>query len=164
MESKIPFYNIINMFLIGIVFLIAFFLVFYNFTVDLINQYPIFINFCLDFKLITYIIIIGVIYEIGLIINRISSIVIESLFIKFKFINIGNYSKFNDYKKGNSFLYTLSREYASARSSFTLWLILFIMFLINGYWGMSIVSFIISVIFCFSFLKMSWKIEDIITK
>ena len=162
METKIPFYNIVNIFLTGLVFSVIYVFIYHNFLIRFINNHVGITKFCLNFEFIACIIILGIIYEIGLIINRLSSVVIESLLLKLGIVKFDDYSKFNNCKKEYPILSVLSREYAVARSSFTLWILISLLFFTKCYCFMTMVSFVISLIFLLSCIKMSGKINDII--
>ena len=81
MENKIPFYNILNMLLIGIVFstLLCF--------ADL-SKITIFSNYLSLIKTdyLIIIVFIALMYEVGLVINRLSSVVLEPFLKFFKLI------------------------------------------------------------------------------
>lgn len=164
MENKIPFYNIVNIFFIGLIFFIVFIFLYYSKLTNLMNLYPEFIELCSKFMILIYLVFIGIIYEIGLIINRISSIATEPFLKKTKIIKfMDDYAKFNNCKRDNPFLYTLSREYAFSRVSFTLWVFLTIMFLVTCHWLLCLFSVIVSFIFLLSCRKMSIKIYAILS-
>jgi hypothetical protein len=159
MDIKIPFYNIVNMFLIGLVFtgfcIILFFKDIHQFisTVDIDG---------LGFQTLITISIFAVIYEVGLIINRIGSVLIESIFIKSKLIPFNtDYKKFNETKEQYPIMGTLSREYASSRSSFTMFFILIFISFIQQNWLLFIFSAIAAFLFFFSVRKHATKIVSL---
>ena len=83
MDNKIPFYNIVNMFLIGLIFVGCCIFIYFDTFVKVLNSYAIpEINFITE-AIIT-ISFLAIIYEIGYIINRIGSIVTEPILIKLK--------------------------------------------------------------------------------
>ncbi|MDR3306567.1 MAG: hypothetical protein LBS61_02705 [Endomicrobium sp.] len=84
-----------------------------------------------DFISLFSLMAIGVIYMIGLIINRVSSIIIEDFLIKWKPLDERDYGDFNNARKENPFLYTLSREYALSRGNLALWLIITVISIIS---------------------------------
>ena len=114
MDTKIPFYNLLNIFLTGLIFS-GFCVVIFNAQLlnyirsDFFNSIKelnggletiITISFC------------AIIYEIGLIINRIGS-VIENLLKIIRAIPFDNdYKKYNEKKKEFPIMEVLSREYA----------------------------------------------------
>jgi hypothetical protein len=164
METKIPFYNLVNMFLIGIVFVVFCSFILYGQLIDIVETYLYLLKFAKEFTMLFSLAAIGFIYMIGLIINRFSSVVIEKILILFRFIqNIEkDYKDFNNCRKENPFLYTLSREYNLSRVSFTLWLLLTILSISFCHCILAIISLGISAIFIFSMKKFSGKIHNII--
>ena len=58
MENKIPFYNIVNIFFIGLIFSIVFIFLYYNKLTNLINLYPEFIELCSKFMFLVYLVFI----------------------------------------------------------------------------------------------------------
>ena len=80
MKDKIPFYNIVNMFFVGSIF--SFVLaVLFNDYIDLTN--PLF-DFLKEWKIIVSALLIITMYEVGFIINRLSSIIIAPILEKTK--------------------------------------------------------------------------------
>jgi hypothetical protein len=166
MESKIPFYNLVNMFLIGIVFISGCFIAFKNeMTTAIISAYP-FTTILKEFNFtfIFSVIITTLAYMAGLIINRFSSVVVEEILILCKIISNHekDYKRFNDCRKENTFLYTLSREYGLSRGNFTLWFLLAILFACSTHYLLAIMSFCIASIFIVSVIKFSNKIQNIV--
>lgn len=156
MENKIPFYNIVNMLLTGLIFIGV--LVSFNFLViiDFYKAYEIGqIN--VAFSSIIIFSFFAIIYEIGLIINRLGSL-LENILIYIKLIPFDDdYKKFNDRKKDYPILTTLSREYALSRTSIVLFILIGIITTIK-FTCWSTIPFLISVIFFFSLRKYSQKI------
>lgn len=163
METKIPFYNILNMFLTGFIFIGCCILIYNGLFINLL--------FSIDFskiaipsglEIIITISFFGTIYEVGYIINRIGSILIEPIFKKVKIIFFNdNYKKFNDCKKDYPILNTLSREYALSRTTFTLFLISTILSIFQKEWKLLVVFILICLIFALSCRKHSKKIINI---
>lgn len=161
MEKKIPFYNILNMFLIGLVFVAVSGYIFYDTIRPVITS----IEFSKYVGYVTFIsiVLLGAIYEIGLIVNRIGSLIFEELF---KIIGVmpfeKDYAKYDAVRKERPFLNTLSREYALSRNSFTLFFILFILSIIKMNWICFLILILIDVLFFFSMRKHASKIVQII--
>ncbi|MDR2644659.1 MAG: hypothetical protein LBB44_01570 [Endomicrobium sp.] len=133
---KIPFYEVVNRFVIGVVFVIFFLLVFYGQSIDFIQPYHVLLSTASDFVLLSSLMVIVIIYMTGLIINRFSSVFIEEVLIKLGLIQVyeKNYKDFNKCRKKDLFLYTLSREYALSRGNFALWILLTFLCLFSGHW------------------------------
>ncbi|MDR2251594.1 MAG: hypothetical protein LBD98_01975 [Endomicrobium sp.] len=166
MEGKIPFYNLVNMLLIGVVFLSGCFIAFTNEMADfIISAYPlttVLTGFNSTF--VFSVLITALAYMVGLIINRFSSVVIEEILILCKIIpnHKKDYKNFNNCRKENAFLYTLSREYGLSRGNFTLWFLLAILFAFSTHYLLAIVSFCIAGIFIVSAVKFSNEIQNIV--
>lgn len=113
----------------------------------------------LGFETLVTVCIFALIYEIGFIINRIGSVIIENILLSLKLIPFDNdYKKFNERKKEYPIMEILSREYALSRNSFTLFLLLAIISLIKFNWVLFGLFLAISVLFFFSIRKHSLKI------
>ena len=103
--------------------------------------------------------IFALIYEIGFIINRIGSVIVESFLVRAKLIPFNNdYKRFNDRKKEYPILEILSREYALSRNTFTLFLILTLISLKQFNWLHFVILLAICTLFFFSMRKHSAKI------
>lgn len=164
METKIPFYNLLNMFLTGLIFTGCCIILFNNQVYSCIES-DFFksikgINF--GFETILTICFCAVIYEVGFIINRIGSL-LENVLKWIKIIPFDNdYKKFNERKKQFPIMETLSREYALSRTSMTLFLLLTIISSIQYEWIFSIFLFALTVVFYFSMRKHAKKIVELI--
>lgn len=161
METKIPFYNIVNMILTGFIFVGCCMFVYINTFINFLtsNAFPK-ISFSSD--LIITISFFSVIYEVGYIINRIGSIVTEPILKKTKAIPFDNdYKKFNECKKQYPILSTLSREYALSRTSLTLFFITTVLAIFQKQWILALIFILIAVLFSFSCRKHAKKIVDI---
>lgn len=159
MEVKVPFYNIVNMFLIGLVFtgfcIILFFDQWYQFISTIVID-------GIGFETLITVSAFAVTYEIGLIINRIGSVVTEEIFIKANLIPFDpDYKKFNDRKRQYPIMETLSQEYASSRSSFTMFMLLAIISLIKQKWLFMIFFLISALLFFLSARKHAAKIVSL---
>ena len=98
-------------------------------------------------------------YELGLIINRFGSVIIEDVFKRLKLIPFNNdYALFNDAKKTYPIMSTLSREYALSRTGIALFLTLLTLSLLAGRWSVGISCFVITIIYYLSCRKHADKI------
>ncbi len=160
METKIPFYNLINIFLLGLLFLASMLYITFPSWIKIIAYHELLVQWQFLFSVLLF----GVIYEVGVIINRFSSVVIENVCEKIGLISeiSKNYTAFNSAKKDNPFLATLSREYAFSRGNFTLWILLAIIFFCNKYCLEGICSLLLSTLFFFSMRKFDSKIQNIL--
>lgn len=164
MDTKIPFYNLINIFLLGVVFVSGVIYLFYPLICSYSMNNVQFIKKLINDSFLFSLCIACNIYTVGIVVNRFSSIVIEFLFEKFKLIpkTETRYACFNEARKTNPFLYTLSREYAFSRGHTALWLILTILSLCRQYWGISLAFLLLTILFSFSMRKFSYKIYNVI--
>ena len=80
MKDKIPFYNIVNMFFVGAVFSIAVFLLLH----EKITVKPQYIALAHDWSVLFSALLIIIMYEVGFIINRAGSVLIDTLLVKTK--------------------------------------------------------------------------------
>ncbi len=161
MEMKIPFYNIVNMLLTGLVFVGGLIIIFPQYAIQLI-QSEFYENLKTGPEVIITICIFAVAYEIGLIINRVGSVIIEPFLKKFKLIPFNDdYTLFNDKKKDYPILGTLSREFALSRTSIALFLILSVVAILNKSCVIFISCFFIMIVFYLSCKKHSSKIVEL---
>ena len=75
MEIKIPFYNILNMFLTGLVFIGGCVIIFPEYTLTVLNN-EIIKNLGTGPEIIITVCAFAAAYEVGLIINRVGSVII----------------------------------------------------------------------------------------
>ncbi len=163
MDTKIPFYNLLNIFLTGLIFagscVVLFNTQLLNFIKsDFFNSLK---GLNVGLETIITISFCAIIYEVGVIINRIGSL-FENLL---KLINAipfdNNYKKYNEKKKEFPIMETLSREYALSRTSMTLFLIITIIAIIQHLLFFSILLFALTFLFYFSMRKHAGKIVEL---
>lgn len=158
MELKIPFYNILNMLVTGVVFFAGIIIIFPEYFIrfiasEIINGLDIFPDIALT------IFILAVAYETGTILNRIGSIIVEPILKSNKIIEFNDdYERFNIKKKEYPILETLSREYASSRTRFTMFMILSLITLIRQKHNFVYFFIFISIMYLLSMRKHSSKI------
>lgn len=158
MEIKVPFYNILNMFLTGLVFIGGCFIIFPDIAVAIFNS-DIIKNLGAGPEIVITVCTFAVAYEVGLIINRIGSVVLEPLLKRAKLIPFNdNYALFNQKKKEYSIMSTLSREYALSRTGVALFLSLLILSAITVKWSLVFICAIIVGIYFVSCKKFAGKI------
>ena len=99
MDVKIPLYNILNMFLTGFVFL-AGIITLYPVTLIEVVTGEVFIKLSTVPEIVLLLCLIASSYEIGLILNRAGSVIIEPVLIKTKFLRFSeNYSLYAEASK-----------------------------------------------------------------
>jgi len=132
METKVPFYNIVNIFLPGLVFIGSFILLFLNETKILVDSVVSLDSIGLE-VLIT-VSCFAIAYEIGYIIFRLGAVLIEPILKKI--FGWAQYERFVAAKKAGAekSLEMLSREYGYARTQITLFIFLSIVIGIKMHW------------------------------
>ena len=163
MDIKFPLYNILNMFLTGFVFLACVIITLYpDASIEIVTKNA-FINLSTVPEMILLLCFIASSYVIGLIINRVGSIVIEPILIKMKFLSFSkNYALYTKASNRITILHILSREYALSRTSAVEFIILAIWSICINKFLLSICYFTISIIFLFSCKKHSAKISTVV--
>ena len=158
MEIKVPFYNIVNMLLTGFVFLGGLLFVFPEKAIQLLNG-EFYANLKTGPEIIFVICLLAVAYEIGLVINRVGSVIIEPVLKKIKLIPFNDdYVLFNNKKKEYPIMSTLSREFALSRTSIALFMVLAVIAAFNKFCPMFISCIMISLVFYLSCRKHASKI------
>jgi len=164
MDVKIPFYNVVNMLLTGLILIGCCILLFPHCILILLSN-ELIPHLNITSEVVIVISIIAISYEIGLIINRIGSIVIEPFLKITKLIPFENdYAKFNESKLKYPILSTLSREYALSRTNISLYLLLLILSIASKHWGFSVVFFLLILLFFFSCRKHAKKMVTLIRR
>ena len=150
---KIPFYNILNMFLTGFIFLGCFIGIFPEKTNQILTS-SLVSNLSIGSETILTVSILAIVYGVGLTINRLGSVLVELILKGTKAIPFNDdYKMFCDAKKKYPIMDTLSREYALSRTGITLFIILTITSLFRLKWILSIIFILITVIYFFSCRK-----------
>lgn len=161
MEIKVPFYNIVNMLLTGFVFLGGLIFVSPEKAIQLMNG-EFYANLKTGPEIIFVICLLAIAYEIGLIINRIGSVIIEPVLKKIKLIPFNDdYVLFNNKKKDYPIMSTLSREFALSRTSIALFMVLAVIAALNKFCLMFVSCIMISLVFYLSCRKHASKIVEI---
>lgn len=162
MADKIPFYDIVNRLLTGLILIGCLILIKNKFIMDFLSPENL-EKLNLGTETIMNICFIAIVYEIGLIINRIGSLVVEGISKKINLIKFNDdYKNYNDKKEKYPIHVTLSREYALSRTSFTLFLIISIVAFIERNIIYGFIFMAISILFFYSYRKYSAKIFDLI--
>lgn len=163
MDVKIPLYNILNMFLTGFVFL-AGIITLYPVTLIEVVTGEVFIKLSTVPEIVLLLLcLIASSYEIGLILNRAGSVIIEPVLIKTKFLRFSeNYSLYAEASKKTPMLNTISREYALSRTSIVEFLVLAIWSTCIGKWLLSVCYLAVAIVFLFSCKKHFAKIATVV--
>lgn len=163
MEIKLPLYDILNIFLTGLVFIGGCVLLFSQYIIDLLKN-EIIKGLSAGPEIVITVCVFAIAYETGLIINRIGSTIIEPIFKKTKLIPFNDdYALFNEKKKQYPIMSTLSREYALSRTGIVLFLLLAVLALFSNIKLLSIPLLIIAIIFYISCRKHAGKIVKLMS-
>lgn len=158
MEIKVPFYNILNMLLTGLVFVGGCIFIFPDKASTMLSS-DIVKNLGAGPEIIVVVCVFAVVYEIGLIINRIGSVVLEPFLKSTNFIQFNDdYTLFNQKKKEYPIMSTLSREYALSRTGAVLFLLLLILSVVKVKLPLAFICAIIAGIYFVSCRKFAGKI------
>ena len=163
MDVKIPLYNILNMFLTGFVFL-AGIITLYPVTLIEVVTGEVFIKLSTVPEIVLLLLcLIASSYEIGLILNRAGSVIIEPVLIKTKFLRFSeNYSLYAEASKKTPMLNTISREYALSRTSIVEFLVLAIWSTCIGKWLLSVCYLAVAIVFLFSCKNTPQKLQQLL--
>ena len=163
MKPKFSIYQYLNFILTGLIFSGCTIVVFSK-NVDDITLIKNISGLSLGIETIIVFIMIGIIYELGFIINRIGSILIEPIYKKLHFVKFNDdYKRFNEAKKDYPILDVLSREYALSRTQISLYLILAILSIIKHQWILLIIFLLLVLLFSISMFKHSKKIVNLMS-
>ncbi|MBE5922734.1 MAG: hypothetical protein E7269_08280 [Lachnospiraceae bacterium] len=158
MDIKIPFYNVLNMFLTGFVF-IGCLLVTYSEGVIAFIKSEMFSKLTTISELLLFLIVCAVSYEVGLILNRFSSVVVEPILKKTRLIPFDErYSRFVEKSRKYPIMHTLSREYALSRTGVGEFMILAVISVMKSNVAFALLLLGISVIYLLSCRKHAAKI------
>ena len=159
MEIKISTYDFFNKFILGLVFSGVVILAYGSELTPILEEYQ-------DIRWNTIIITVfsisalALVYEVGIIINRLGSI-LEDIMRKCHLIYFNNdYKRFNEKKKDFPIMNVLSREYSLSRNSIVLFLLISILTFIRFAWY-GLIPLTIMLIFYYSCRKYSKKICDL---
>lgn len=160
MEIKISTYDFFNKFILGLVLTGVVILAYRQ---DLTSAIEVFQAIKENTIVITVFSIsaLAIVYEIGIIINRLGSI-LEDLLRKTHIIPfIDDYKRFNEKKKEFPIMNVLSREYALSRNSVVLFLLISILTFIRFGW-FGLIPLAIMLMFYYSCWKYAKKIVDLV--
>lgn len=164
MEIKVPFYNILNMFLTGLVFFGGVAIIYPDFVVATLNN-EVVKNLGAGPEIVITVCVFASAYEVGLIINRFGSVVIEPFLKWAKWIPFNDdYVLFNERKKQYPIWGTLSREYALSRTGIALFGVLLILSLTAAKRVEGAVCVAIMAIYYASCRKHSAKIVELMNE
>lgn len=165
MNTTIPFYDIANKFLLGFLFAVGIFLLHANNILSFISIKVQEFIIPSSAETIITICFVAAIYEIGVVLNRISSVGTEELLIKIKlWPQRSDYVWYNKAKEHYKIIPTLAREYDFYKGHITLFLLLALYSLVLCCWWFSIVCAAFAIIFIASGRKQSNRINKLVTE
>ena len=161
MEIKIPLYNILNMFLTGLVFIGGCVIIFPETAVAVLNS-----EFIKSMgtgpEIVVTVCTFAIAYEVGLIINRTGSVILDEFLKRTKLIPFNDdYVLFNQKKKEYPIMSTLSREYALSRTGIVLFLFLLVLSVFESKWSLAAIFAVITSIYFLSCRKHARKIVEL---
>ena len=161
MEIKIPFYNVLNMFLTGLVFIGGCAIIFPEYILNVLSNEAV-KNIGAGPEIIVTVCVFATAYEVGLIINRAGSVIIEDFLKWAKLVPFNdNYVLFNEKKKEYPVMSTLSREYALSRTGIVLFLVLLILALVAHERSIAFTCAVITIVYYLSCRKHASKIVEL---
>lgn len=164
MEVKVPWYDILNMLLTGLVFWGGFAIMYAKEVLEILVN-PITSRINSGPEIVVTVCCFAVAYETGFLINRIGSTFFEPAMKAMHIVFYNeDYAKFNQKKKIYPIMSTLSREYALSRTSIVLFFILMLCALATCHWLIAAVCVFIVVTFGLSCRKHSKKIVDLMAE
>ena len=159
MEMKISTYDFLNKFILGLAFIGALIKAYGN---ELSYVFESFQD-CKDNTVVITLFAVSafaLVYEVGIIINRLGSL-LEDVMRKTHLIPFNNdYKRFNDKKKEYPIMNVLSREYALSRNSIVLFMLISIVVFVRFAWY-GFIPLIIMFLFYYSCRKYSKRICDL---
>ena len=162
MEIKVPFYNIVNIFLPGLVLLGSSILLFFDEVKTLMLSIT---NFgSTGLEILVTVSLFAIAYEIGYIIFRLGSLAVEPLLKK-----MIEWTEYRDFiaaektsKKAHDKLEMLSREYGYLRTQITLFIVLAVLTGVRTQWCFMVVCILCIVVFTLSTCGHMKKIQKIV--
>lgn len=161
MKDKIPFYNIVNMFFVGSIFTFLVGVLFYKQfgSVDISSP---FFTFAKDWSVIISAVLLIVMYEIGFILNRASSVIIEPILTRTKIWPRYQYDKdVSEISKDNPKFQSMITELVLMRTHIFLYFIVSIISIFSAFKWFAIVCLVFIVIFVLAGRKHNAKINMI---
>jgi hypothetical protein len=156
--DNIPFYNILNMVFIGILFAVGLFIL--TPEIFVLKSIPFFESN----EFLKTAVVVVVIYYVGFFIDRTGSLLIEKIlknknqpskrnFVSQKIqMNWRNYDEYQRAEKSSEHIKVLAREYTFSRNSMTLFLILTIIAIFVGNWVFCSFTWFATIFLYFSLL------------
>lgn len=160
MKEKIPVYNIINMFFVGAVFSLGLCCIFYDkLPFEWLKENTTILS---DWWVLISIVLLIAMYEFGLIINRMSSIIVEPIYSKTKLWPKDKYKiDVSELSQINSKFQSLITDLVLMRSHIMMYFILMLVSFVRLNWLAGIMFLALVIIFTFGGKKHNAKINRI---
>jgi hypothetical protein len=152
MNTEIPFYNILNVFFVGVIAVILYGYIFpteMKYVLGSIDNYA-----------AGSVGVYALPYFIGLVISRVGSIVVEPIVKWLKLIPWVEYEIYCKAEQDDKMLRTLAREYALSRNFATLFLSLFVASPIARHWTFLVVAILMTALFSYSMQKYAKEMSS----
>ena len=164
MNITIPFYEVINRFLFGLLLAAGIAIFHVQEIMNWLSSETVqSLTIPTGLETVATICLFAVIYEIGYIINRISSVLTEELLIRRKvWPKRSDYVQFNKAKEHYKILPVLAREYDFCKGQITLFSVLIIYALILRIWPFVMIYASIIIFFAVSGWKFSERINSLV--
>lgn len=161
MKEKIPFYNIVNMFFTGSVFTFIIAVLFHDQFCPTDLSSPVFV-FLKDWSMIISTVLLIAMYEIGFILNRASSVIVEPILVKTKIWPKYQYDKdVSEISENNSKFQSMVTELVLMRTHILLYLIVAVLSLFSLHKWFALVCGVLIVLFILAGKKHNSKINTI---
>ena len=161
MKDKIPFYNIVNMFFVGSVFTFHIGMLFHK-QLDSVDLSSPFFAFAKDWSVVVSSVLLIAMYEIGFILNRASSVIIEPILTRTKIWPKNQYDKdISEISKDNPKFQSMITDLVLMRTHIFLYFIAAVLSLFSAYKWVAIACSILIVIFVLAGRKHNAKINKI---
>lgn len=161
MKDKIPFYNIVNMFFVGSVFTFIVLVLFHGQFKSIDLSAPIF-TFLKDWSIIISAILLIAMYEVGFVLNRASSVIIEPILTKAKIWPKYQYDKdVSEISEKNSKFQSMITELVLMRTHILLYLIIAVLSLFSPYKWFALICVVLVILFVLAGKKHNSKVNII---
>ena len=161
MKEKIPFYNIVNMFFVGSVFSFIVIVLFHNQFKAIDLSAPIF-ALMKDWKVVISAVLLIVMYEVGFVLNRASSVIVEPILTKTKIWTKYQYDKdVSEISESNYKFQAMITELVLMRTHILLYLIVAVLSVFSTYKWFAIVCLVLVMLFVLAGKKHNTKINTI---
>lgn len=161
MEIKVPLYNVLNMFLTGFVFIGCVMLQYPDKIIKFVYSEA-FTQLTAISETLLLLFIVAIAYEIGLILNRLSSVLLEPFLKKTNLVPFDDrYHIFQEKAHKFPIMNILSREYALSRTGIGEFVILSIMSAVHSKWRLATLFICIAIVYLLSCRKHASKIVSL---